>query len=794
MKETLRDLKKVAPVSREFAKMNRKDALSDVKGKNGYRISPLEIRGKVKARSKLKLGLPRSYDLRDHNKMTPVRDQGPNGSCWAFAAYGSLESTFMPEYNDFSEKHMRNTHGYDWSPEDGGNRSISTAYLARWSGPVRESDDPYDPYDFYSRKELPRAKDIMKAVYIPDVDGTVNMDLLKQAIMKNGAVESTIQGNNQYFNKRTNAHYNPGVGRPNHAITIAGWDDNFSRNNFLQKPRGDGAWLVKNSWGPSFGKDGYYWVSYYDVHIAKRNVQYIGQNKGEFKDIYQHDWLGMTTSVGGTSGYFANVFNVGSRNQEISAVGVHVPNNDTNYKLYMVKNYSGTNSFANKVKVGQGYIRYAGYYVLKFDEKQSVSAGTKFAPVVYLTSSGKYTIPLEKPIYDYSSKARGSRGESFVSSNGSDWADVAKAHQGSNVCVKAFTSGKAGRKPDRPDEPDKPDRRIKSYKVSVKTDKYTYKQGDEIYITAKVTDKKGSAVSGADVKIKIGGYKRTLKTNYKGVATHSVRTGSKEKEKVYKLEAKVVVDGSVVATDTANFEIRSGSKPEPEPKPDPKPVNKKSINVSLKSAYSRYKAGSEMKFAVKTTDGDGAKIAYTLVKYKITTPNGEIVRDEKYTSYSGESALYVTTYKNSDLGTYKVKAIASKEGYKSGSKTVTVRLIKSDDYEPSRPSRKNKLALRVKIAKKRFSTNEDARIVAIVKDENGKPQGGVKVMLNVTKPNGYTRMIMAYTNGNGVARASVRNLMSGVYRVNVTASTPNYSKDSKKFSFVVNGSSYDYNW
>ena len=39
--------------------------------------------------------LPAQYDLRSENVMTPVRDQGYIGSCWAFAAYASLESSVL---------------------------------------------------------------------------------------------------------------------------------------------------------------------------------------------------------------------------------------------------------------------------------------------------------------------------------------------------------------------------------------------------------------------------------------------------------------------------------------------------------------------------------------------------------------------------------------------------------------------------------------------------------------------------------------------------------------------------
>ena len=76
---------------------------------------------------------------------------GNAGACWAFATYASLESYLMPGENwDFSENNMKNLlssaypEGFDRdNPNDGGNEFMSTAYLARWSGPVAESDDPY---------------------------------------------------------------------------------------------------------------------------------------------------------------------------------------------------------------------------------------------------------------------------------------------------------------------------------------------------------------------------------------------------------------------------------------------------------------------------------------------------------------------------------------------------------------------------------------------------------------------------------------------------------------------------
>ena len=55
----------------------------------------------------------------------------------------------------------------------------------------------------------------------------------------------------------------------NHGVTVVGWDDHFSKDNFLadHKPPEDGAWIVRNSWGSNWGMDGYFYLSYFDQNI-----------------------------------------------------------------------------------------------------------------------------------------------------------------------------------------------------------------------------------------------------------------------------------------------------------------------------------------------------------------------------------------------------------------------------------------------------------------------------------------------------------------------------------------------
>ena len=55
----------------------------------------------------------------------------------------------------------------------------------------------------------------------------------------------------------------------NHAVNIVGWDDNFPASAFRFKPKGNGAWLVRNSWSDETKHDinSYFWLSYYDASI-----------------------------------------------------------------------------------------------------------------------------------------------------------------------------------------------------------------------------------------------------------------------------------------------------------------------------------------------------------------------------------------------------------------------------------------------------------------------------------------------------------------------------------------------
>lgn len=75
---------------------------------------------------------------------------------------------------------------------------------------------------------------------------------IKEHIVENGGVYTAIKApdiGNFKFNPFNGALFHNNEEYPNHAVTIIGWDDNYSKDNFVSKPERDGAWIVKNSYG-----------------------------------------------------------------------------------------------------------------------------------------------------------------------------------------------------------------------------------------------------------------------------------------------------------------------------------------------------------------------------------------------------------------------------------------------------------------------------------------------------------------------------------------------------------------
>ncbi|HWQ49263.1 MAG TPA: lectin like domain-containing protein [Methanosarcina sp.] len=425
----------------------------------GYKPSPVDLSGLASFEGGLLLGasgsdLPAVYDLRKEGKVTVAKNQGKDGSCWAFSSIASLESYILGkegESYDFSENNMKNlvsknySQGFDLTPEDGGNAFISTAYLSRWSGPVNESEDPYTDSSSYSPTGLSVQKHVQEALFLPKKTEPLDNEVLKNAIMEYGAVYSTMYWNTGYYQQRNYAYRYTGNLSVNHAVTIVGWDDSFERNNFTQVPPGDGAFIAKNSWGDTWGENGYFYISYYDTKLGyNENAAFTAESQNNYDHIYQYDPLGWIISKeyeGSLVAWGGNVFS-SERNETLEAIGFYTTDLNTAYEIYVYKN-----PVSGPVNSGQGYLvqesgRYSfpGYHTHVLNSAVPIQAGERFSIVIrFINPSASGPLAVEEPVIRYSSKAQANPGESYVSPNGVKWEDISSNSE-ANLCIKAFTT------------------------------------------------------------------------------------------------------------------------------------------------------------------------------------------------------------------------------------------------------------------------------------------------------------------------------------------------------------------
>lgn len=409
---------------------------------------------KVKSKSILKAQQYASaYDLRTLGKVTSVKDQSSSGSCWAFATYSSLESKLLTgENRDFSENNLKNNSGFDFGPNDGGNQFMSTAYLVRWAGPINESDDPYNPSSTTSPTNLQRQKYVQNVDWLAGRDNYLDNNFIKDALIQYGAVYTSFYYENTAFNDVYDTYYNSyNWNSANHAVTIVGWDDNFDKNKFRDSwngavPPGNGAFIVKNSWGTSWGNNGFFYVSYYDKDFAMHESAVFNgvEPTTKYKSIYQYDSLGMVDSYGWqttNTAWMSNVFTA-STSENLSAVSFYTAAPDSSYEVYVCSNYTGINDLASsRILKASGTISQMGYHTVKLNSEVPLTATKKFAIIIKITTPGYgWPIPIEIAYSGYSSKATASLGQSYVSSAGSSWYDLASQYSTANVCIKAFTT------------------------------------------------------------------------------------------------------------------------------------------------------------------------------------------------------------------------------------------------------------------------------------------------------------------------------------------------------------------
>jgi len=129
---------------------------------------PVEFpRKALKSMELVTIALPAAYDLRKKNRVTSRQ-----GSRKLRVLLGLRHIWLLgiPPHAQrdlgFSEENLIETHGFDKTPCQGGNFNMAAAYLARWSGPIRESADPYT---HAAVRAAPKpAKHVAETVFLPE--------------------------------------------------------------------------------------------------------------------------------------------------------------------------------------------------------------------------------------------------------------------------------------------------------------------------------------------------------------------------------------------------------------------------------------------------------------------------------------------------------------------------------------------------------------------------------------------------------------------------------------------------
>lgn len=369
----------------------------------------------------------RKFSLLDYGKVSKAHDQEKTNMCWTFATTSTIESSLLIEQNkevDLSEKHIdystiytlddgtKNPFGYYSKTKDvGGNYYLSGAYLSAGRGPILETKLPWSTSSSSKSNTLNQKSDyyVNEIDYISSKSCDANTILaIKKNLTEYGAMGAQIYAETPTYvsNDKLSYYYN-GNNTINHALTIVGWDDDYSASNFKTTPKGNGAWLTKDTYptiftGNSTIPAGYHYVSYYDTNICTNLMSAYKVETTSFDNKYTnniHGFSGNIATTDASSIIFKNIYTKqNNASEKLSKVNIFTGYPGDKYEIY----YSDVDDYSKAVKIGEGTATKEGYTSINISKNISITSEKFYIYLKYTTAytevdNGKtyYVFPVE---------------------------------------------------------------------------------------------------------------------------------------------------------------------------------------------------------------------------------------------------------------------------------------------------------------------------------------------------------------------------------------------------------------